>query len=552
MRATGLHSTVSLPLEMKLKTHTRTPIHRILFAFVAALAVVGASVVASGPAVAADTTITSVIPRGSAGWSYYRAATPPPAGWQTAANTWKTGTAPLGAGTGVGTIGTLIPRTSGQQPIATYATKTFTLTSDMPEWAWVNTWADDGIVIWINGVEIGRKNAPSGRITDKSYATAAPSSTAARKNPVSFSIPSRLFRTGTNTIAVQVLSNWRETHNISFDAHLVREDKPAVTPPPKPTPTPTPTPTPKPTTTPSPTPKPTTPPAQPQKPTTPPASDGSVPGWGAPTWRDEFTYRDSSGSPAVDPAKWNVRGQDDLGLLFDAAVPSRDQVSVDGSGVLHIRADWRTTPAIRPSTQSGPRELWHNTGYLDQRRLQSDDVSMSQQYGRWEIRAKTPSGPNTFGSLAAFWLRNNQSGEIDIMEAWGYDDAAVRDQRIDTATTTVHTHTSTPSANQRYIWHHADYGAATPVWKDFHTYAFEFTPTYAAVIVDGKQLLRATPATHPNLWNPNYFGSPLHMRLNLHVGPSTTYWGLPNPADKAATQNLDFQVDYVRVWSYAG
>ncbi|QTV80203.1 family 16 glycosylhydrolase [Microbacterium sp. NIBRBAC000506063] len=72
----------------------------------------------------------------------------------------------------------------------------------------------------------------------------------------------------------------------------------------------------------------------------------------------------------------------------------------------------------RPANQAGPREIWHKTGYLDQRSLRTGDVSVAQQYGRWEIRAKTPTGPQTYGSLAAFWLRNSQSGEIDIMEAW--------------------------------------------------------------------------------------------------------------------------------------
>ena len=245
-----------------------------------------------------------------------------------------------------------------------------------------------------------------------------------------------------------------------------------------------------------------------------------------------------------------MRGRDDLGLLFDAAVVDRGQVTVDGDDTLHIRADWLDEPVVRPSTSAGPSLLWHKTGYLDQRVLRSGNASFSQQYGRWEIRAKTPTGPNTFGSLAAFWLRNSQSGEIDIMEAWGYDDQAVRDQRINTATTTIHTHTSNPGANEKYFWHHADFGGPANVWNDFHTYAFELTPEYAAIYVDGKELKRVTPATHPNLWNPNYFGSPLHVRLNLHVGPSAQYWGLPDPNNRDATQNLDFQVDYVRMWEY--
>lgn len=283
-----------------------------------------------------------------------------------------------------------------------------------------------------------------------------------------------------------------------------------------------------------------------------PSSPGYVAGWGSPVWSDDFTYVDGAGTPAVDPAKWNVRGPDDLGLLFDAAVVRREQVTVDGSGVLHIRADWLDQPVQRPQNQAGPTELWHSTGYLDQRRLKDGDVSVAQRYGRWEIRAKVPSGPKTLGSLAAFWLRNSQSGEIDIMEAWGYDEAGVRDQRIDTATTTVHTHTSDPSKNSKYIWHHSEHGGPVPVWDDFHTFAFELTPDYAAIVVDGVTLARATPETHPNLWNPDYFASPLHLRLNLHVGPSAQYWGLPDPDRREVTQNLDYQVDYVRIWPYQG
>ncbi|WP_223172540.1 hypothetical protein [Microbacterium sp. NIBRBAC000506063] len=52
----------------------------------------------------------------------------------------------------------------------------------------------------------------------------------------------------------------------------------------------------------------------------------------------------------------------------------------------------------------------------------------------------------------------------------------MRDQRIDTATTTVHTHTSTPGSNAKYAWTHSEIGGPSKVWQDFHTYAFEYTP----------------------------------------------------------------------------
>lgn len=278
---------------------------------------------------------------------------------------------------------------------------------------------------------------------------------------------------------------------------------------------------------------------------------GTVSGWGSPTWRDEFTYRDSTtGQPAIDPSKWNVRGRSDLGLLPDAAVPTVGQVSVDSSGIAHLKADWLTSPVIRPAGQAGPTELWHKTGYMDQRSLGSGDMAYSQRWGRWEIRAKVPTGPDTYGALAAFWLRNSNSGEIDIMEAWGYNDvAAPGGQRIDTATTTIHTKTS-GSGNEKYYWTHDDFGAPTPVWNAFHVYAFELTPTYAAMYVDNVRVAYATPQSHPNLWNTSYFGSPLHVRLNLHVGPSAKYWGIPDPNHKDWTKPLDFQVDYLRIWNY--
>lgn len=238
---------------MKSLRNSIHPVRHTLFASLAAVAVLGsAAIAAPTPASASDSAsnaIASVIERGSE-WSYYRSTTAPPADWQTDSSSWSTGKAPFGAGTRVGRVTTKIP-SSTDRPLSTFFTKSFTLTSDLPEWSWLNTWADDGIVVWVNGTEVGRKNAPKGDITAKSYATAAPSSTSARSNPVSFSIPVSLLHEGENTIAVQVLANYRATPNVSFDAHLVREDTasgqaPAPAPAPAPTPAPAPAPSPAP------------------------------------------------------------------------------------------------------------------------------------------------------------------------------------------------------------------------------------------------------------------------------------------------------------------
>jgi hypothetical protein len=294
----------------------------------------------------------------------------------------------------------------------------------------------------------------------------------------------------------------------------------------------------------------------------------NLPGWGAPVFRDEFTYKNAEGQPAVDLTKWNIRDRSDLGLLFDAAIPDKNQVSVDDGGVLHIKADWLSEPQDRPVGQSGPR-LTHKTGYMDHRPLRAGNVSVLQHYGRWEIRAKMPTGDNTLGALSAFWLRSSVPGEIDIVEAWGYKGATPTSngQFPGSSTLTIHSNTSGPGSSgyQKKFWRVNeqlnDYSnmswsyitnnlPITPAFTSFRTWAFEYTPTYLAGYYEGKRYAYTTPDETPWLWDPANFGQPFHVRLNLHVGPDATYWGYPDWNNKQWTQPLDYQVDYVRIWAY--
>ena len=302
-----------------------------------------------------------------------------------------------------------------------------------------------------------------------------------------------------------------------------------------------PEPTPPPTTIPPTIPEPTPPPPALPDPTPPPVN--TLPGWGAPDWSDEFN------GTAVDPTKWNVRTRSNLGLTIDSAIPDAGQVSVS-NGILHLKGDWLPdAPQARSTSATGVNILTHKTGYIDQRKIQTGNVYRGQRWGRWEIRAKTPTGTNTLGALAAFWLRNANSGEIDIMEAWGYGaDFPTAGKAIkDTAATTIFGDTTT-TASRIALIRHKENGAPGVPWSGFHTYAFELLPDRAAIVVDGKTIWTATPSTLPGLWG-SAFQSPLHMRLNLHVGPSAAYWGLPDATKKYLTQPLDYQVDYVRTWA---
>lgn len=292
------------------------------------------------------------------------------------------------------------------------------------------------------------------------------------------------------------------------------------------------------------------------------ADPGFVEGWGLPTFRDEFDYtHPTTGLPAMDPAKWNIREDATFGKLNDATIIKKENVSVaaDGPGgtrLCHIKGTWRDTPVITASGPSSPAntERWHDTGYFEHRNPDANNTIYAQQYGRWEICAKVPTGPNTLGALAAFWLRNQNSGELDIMESWGFGvDGAVAGQLEGTSTMTTHTNTS-GTGNIKKAWTIENtLGVAKNVYADFHTWTLEWTPTYFRGYRDGLKFCDETPATYANLWDPAFWGSPNHMRVNLHIGPSTQYWGLPDPNNKALTQDpLDYQIKYIRAWRYEG
>lgn len=281
--------------------------------------------------------------------------------------------------------------------------------------------------------------------------------------------------------------------------------------------------------------------------------------WGEPTFFDDF----SDGL-----AQWNVRNNF---LTFDTARAMASNVVYD-DGALHLLGRWLLTPE-----SAGPQGIiTHTTGYIDQRLLvdaaNPDPVHYSQQWGRWEIRCKPPTGPNTRGALAAFWLRTDsgsgRQGEIDVMESWGYGGtmaSAYTNYLKDSAVTTFHSNTNSTSTNgkpyKKTFWRHWQHGGPVPVWDTMHTYSFEYMPDYCSLTVDGVTIFNVTPAsTDPAnggtlawLWDSDFFGNPLHMRLNLHVGPSADYWGLPDPDNRALTSDpLDFGIEYIKAWRYDG
>jgi hypothetical protein len=174
------------------------------------------------------------IPAGSS-WSYYYNATDPAAGWQAPgydASSWAVGAAPIGFGQPV--LGTTLTAPA-PKPITAYYRKTFTVT-DATKVASVQltTRADDGIIVYVNGTEVLRKNIDPGAVTSATDANVAVSAANAVANPITVTVPGSAFVTGANVITAEVHSNYHTTPSASFEltAMATFGTQPGGTPPP--------------------------------------------------------------------------------------------------------------------------------------------------------------------------------------------------------------------------------------------------------------------------------------------------------------------------------
>lgn len=167
----------------------------------------------------------------------------------------------------------------------------------------------------------------------------------------------------------------------------------------------------------------------------------------------------------------------------------------------------------------------------------------SQTYGRYEMRAKLPTGK---GLWPAFWMLPEQdlygawaaSGEIDIMEAWG--------SQPDKVAGTIHYGENWPNNKYTGKDYHFEEGDGIDKW---HTYAVEWEPGELRWYVDGKLyqtqndwyskgLNQATKYSYPAPFDQNFY-----LIMNLAVGG----W-FDGDVDATTPFPADMKVDYVRVF----
>lgn len=164
-------------------------------------------------------------------------------------------------------------------------------------------------------------------------------------------------------------------------------------------------------------------------------------------------------------------------------------------------------------------------------------------YGRFEVRAKVPSGK---GFLPAFWMMPTDEnlygqwpkcGEIDIMEVMGHD--------LNTSYGTLHF--GEPHAQKQGTYHLPE----GDFHNEFHTYACEWDPGEFRFYVDGELFYTVNDwftkkEGYGEVAYPAPYDQPFYMILNVAVGG--TWVGYPED-DAIFEDNARMVVDYVRVYA---
>ena len=237
-------------------------------------------------------------------------------------------------------------------------------------------------------------------------------------------------------------------------------------------------------------------------------------------WSDEFEYR---GLP--DSSKWT----------YDVGDGCPDICGWGNNELQYYTGNRLKNARVKNGNLiiEAHKEAYENREYTSARLLTRDRDAW--KYGRFEIRAKLPSGRGTWPAiwmLPEEWAYGGwpESGEIDIMEHVGYEP--------DRVYATVHTE----AFNHVQGTQDTDTLRIPDAEQQFHVYAMEWTPQSIRWSVDGQHY-----STFENR-NATYkewpFDRPFHLILNIAVGGN---WGGSQGVDDRIWPQ-QFVIDYVRVY----
>lgn len=155
-------------------------------------------------------------------------------------------------------------------------------------------------------------------------------------------------------------------------------------------------------------------------------------------------------------------------------------------------------------------------------------------YGKFECRAKLPSASRAW---PAFWLLGNfgeygewpKSGEVDIMEYWGYNAPQVF--------TNIHTQYSNWENNIDREEHSKSFTISN-TGDEFHIYTLEWYSDHMIFLIDGERFW--TYVKLDNSWEKWPFDKSMQVLFQLYAAPD---WNGPDEDLPA-----QFEIDYIRVY----
>lgn len=232
-------------------------------------------------------------------------------------------------------------------------------------------------------------------------------------------------------------------------------------------------------------------------------------------WADEFT---KSGLPDTSKWSYDVGGGGWGNQEKQFYTKSRLDNAWVKDGILTIKA---------------VREPYSGAEYTSARLISKNKGDWT--YGRFEIRAKLPTGRGTW---PAIWMLPTDwaygawphSGEIDIMENVGYEP----DSLVGTVHTGAYNH-SIGTQKGRSIY-------CTSLSDSFHVYAVNWTKNAVSFYMDGKKYHEFTnDKTGSEEWP---FDKKFHLLMNLAIGGG---WGGKKGIDDSIFPQ-EMKVDWVRVY----
>jgi licheninase len=230
-------------------------------------------------------------------------------------------------------------------------------------------------------------------------------------------------------------------------------------------------------------------------------------------WSDDF-----NGSGQPDPTKWTVE--------------------VDGSGGGNHEAQYYTDRLDNAFVKDGhlvieaKKEDYQNKSYTSA----ILDSKQSWTYGRFEIRAKLPTGRGTWPAAwlladkqvygSQFWPDN---GEVDMLEAVGYDQNVIHFTLHDKFFNYMHN-------NNPMTWMRV-----ADADQQFHTYTFDWYPDHMDFWLDHVKYMTFEKQGDWQKWP---FDQNMHLILNLAVGGD--WGGLKGIDDSIFPARFEF--DSVKVY----